>query len=111
MSAPKEKKAQIRELLDQQLSCREISDKLGVGIMVVAGFKAALTRAGGKVGVEVADALETTFGLERHLQEALRFGSNIEQLGKDSRSRMVGRSRWFRRGASILVHKTKMETW
>jgi len=33
MSVSKEQEAQIRTLLEQQLSCREIANQLGVGIM------------------------------------------------------------------------------
>jgi RecB family endonuclease NucS len=82
MSVSPEQKAQILALIDQGISSPEIANQVGVGTMVVAGYRAALTlaRASTEESGELIDALETTFGLERDLQEALRH--NIEQLEK-----------------------------
>ena len=46
--------------------------------MVVAGYKASLSRAAKRESEEVVEAVETTFRLERDLQDALR--RNIERL-------------------------------
>jgi RecB family endonuclease NucS len=78
MSSSEEKKKQILGMLEQGMSSVEIAGIVGVGKMVVAGYKAALTKAQGRAASEVADAVETTFGLERDLQRALR--QNIKQL-------------------------------
>jgi len=78
MPVSKELEEQIKALLEQQLSCREIANRLGVGVMSVAGYKAAMTKQSDSQSTELVEALETTFGLERDLQKALR--NNIEQL-------------------------------
>lgn len=78
MSVSPEQKEQIFALLEQGLSSPEIAHKVGVGTMVVAGYKAFLTKTIDGESGEVIDAVETTFGLERDLQTALRH--NIEQL-------------------------------
>jgi RecB family endonuclease NucS len=78
MSASQEQKAQILDLIGQGLTSSEIAKQVGVGMMVVAGHKAALTKAGETPVAVIIDAVETTFGLERDLQRALR--KNIEQL-------------------------------
>jgi len=78
MSVSPEQKTQILALIEQGLSSPEIAHTVGVGTMVVAGYKASLSRASNSESEEVVDAVETTFGLERDLQEALR--RNIEQL-------------------------------
>lgn len=78
MPVSKELEDQIKALLGQELSCREIANKLGVGVQVVAGYQAAVTKRSSNQSTELAEALETTFGLERDLQRALR--NNIEQL-------------------------------
>ena len=78
MSDSEEKKTQILSMLQQGMSCDEIAAKVGVGTMVVAGFKAHMTKEQGRAVSEMTDAIETTFGLERDLQKALRH--NIKQL-------------------------------
>jgi RecB family endonuclease NucS len=76
--ASPEQQTQIIALIEQGLSSPEIAQRVGVGIMVVAGYKAALARASKAESEEVVAAVETTFRLERDLQDALR--RNIEQL-------------------------------
>lgn len=74
-----EQKAEVCRHIDDGLSTNEIAERMDIYPMQVAGVKAALTR--GKTDTEaitVDDALETTFGLERDLQVALRH--NIHQL-------------------------------
>ena len=78
MAVSPEQQAQIIALLEQGLSSPEIAHKVGVGTMVVAGYKASLSRVGKRESEEVVEAVETTFRLERDLQDALR--RNIEQL-------------------------------
>jgi len=61
---------------------KEISAKTGLSLRTVAAIRANSTMGRYPLGPEetetITDALETTFGLERDLQRALR--SNIEQL-------------------------------
>jgi transposase len=78
MSVSEDQKAQILALLKEGLSSPEIAKRVGVGTMVVAGHRAALAREGAQQSGEVADALQTTFGLEHDLQSTLR--QSIEQL-------------------------------
>jgi hypothetical protein len=78
MSVSEETKTQILNMLQQAIPSDEIAAKVGVGTMVVAGYRAAQARAHGRAVNEVTDAVETTFGLERDLQKALRH--NIKQL-------------------------------
>jgi len=78
MSVSEDQKAQILALLKEGLSSPEIAKKVGIGTMVVAGYRAALAREGAQQSGEVADALQTTFGLEHDLQSTLR--QSIEQL-------------------------------
>jgi|SRR6185437_9723167 len=70
--------AMIREGLDSH----EISGKTGLSVRAVAAIKShdkmGTYRSATEEAEQVVEALETTFGLERDLQRALR--SNIEQL-------------------------------
>ena len=70
--------AMIREGLDSH----EISSKTGLSVRAVAAIKShdkmGTYRLATEEAEQVVEALETTFGLERDLQRALR--SNIEQL-------------------------------
>jgi RecB family endonuclease NucS len=81
-----DKREEILELLREgKADSADIAHKTGVPIRTVAAIKAHLkmgdysTESTG-MSEEVADAIETTFGLERDLQEALL--KNIEQLEK-----------------------------
>jgi transposase-like protein len=78
MSVSPEQKAQIFALIEQGLSSTEIAQQVGVGKMVVAGYRASIARGRNAESEEIVAAVETTFGLERDLQSALR--GNIEQL-------------------------------
>src|ERR1035438_4106553 len=78
MSVSPEQKAQILALIERGLSSPEIAQQVGVGKMVVAGYRASIARERNAESEEVIAAVETTFGLERDLQGALR--SNIDQL-------------------------------
>lgn len=78
MAVSEEQRARIRELAAEGKRSPEIAQLLGLKTMVVAGIRAAWKRAQGQTTIEEADAIETTFGLERDLQEALR--QNIGQL-------------------------------
>jgi RecB family endonuclease NucS len=76
-----EQRAEIIALIAEGLSTREIAERVSVSPRQVAAIRAHVSRGtyiGGTEGEEVKDAFETTFGLERDLQEALR--KNIEQL-------------------------------
>ena len=78
-----EQRDEVLRHLDSGLSANEIAELMDIYIMQVAGVKAALARARNKNGTEtpeeiVDDAIETTFGLERDLQIAIRH--NIHQL-------------------------------
>jgi len=105
MPVSKELEDQIKALLDQQLSCREIATKLGVGVQVVAGYQAAATRRSSSQSSELADALETTFGLERDLQKALR--NNIEQLERGLKIIDGGKERKVESGFIDITAKDK----
>ena len=78
MAVSTEQRTRIFALMEQGLSSSEIAHKVGVGTMVVAGFKASVARTAKTESEEVAEAEETKLGLERDLQDALR--RNIEQL-------------------------------
>jgi hypothetical protein len=81
-----EQKAQVIALIrEDKLSSDEIAARVGVARLSVGAIKAHLTR--GSYGVpaasyaetdELIEAAETTFGLERDLQQALR--ASIDQL-------------------------------
>src|ERR1700722_930407 len=73
-----EQKAEILALMAEGLPSAEKALKVNVGTMVVTGYRAWLVNAASEESEEVIDAVETTFGLERDLQAALR--RNIEQL-------------------------------
>ena len=79
-----EQKAEIRELLRQGLSRYQIAEEVGVTPGQVAAIKAWVTmrrelpEPAGVESDEIVEAVETTFGLEQDLQEALR--RNIAQL-------------------------------
>lgn len=78
MSVSEETKSQIIEMLGQGISSQEIAEKLGTGVQVVAGYKAALTKAKIHEEEAVVESVEAKIGLERDLQFALR--QNLEQL-------------------------------
>jgi DNA-binding CsgD family transcriptional regulator len=78
MSVSSEQKEQILALIEKGLASQGIAQQLGVGKMVVAGYRASLARERNAETEEVIAAVETTFGLERDLQSALR--NNIDQL-------------------------------
>jgi RecB family endonuclease NucS len=109
MPVSKELEDQIKALLlEQQLSCREIANKLGVGVQVVAGYQAAMTKRSGSQSTELAEALETTFGLERDLQKALR--NNIEQLERGLKIIDGGKERKVESGFIDITAKDKSGT-
>ncbi len=104
--------AMIREGRDST----EISAKTGLSLRTVAAIRANFTMGRYPPGLEeteeIADALETTFGLERDLQRALRL--NIEQLesglkildGGNERSVPSGRidiTTEDERGATVVI--------
>ena len=78
MAVSHQQKERILTLIEQGLPSADIASQVGVGKMVVAGYRAAIARERNAESEEVIAAVETTFGLERDLQGALR--SNIEQL-------------------------------
>ena len=77
-----EQKTEILALLGQGVNRHEIAERLGVTPGQVSAVKAFAARGNRSVDIEsdevVGDAIETTFGLERDLQRALR--DRIEQL-------------------------------
>jgi RecB family endonuclease NucS len=79
---PDSQKSEIIQLLQEnKLNREQIADKTGVSPGVVSAIKAHITMGTytePSEAEEVIDAMETTFGLERDLQTALRF--NIHQL-------------------------------
>lgn len=105
MPVSKQIEDQIKALLEQQLSCREIANKLGVGVQVVAGYQAAMTKRSSNQSSELAEALETTFGLERDLQKALR--NNIEQLERGLKIIDGGKERKVESGFIDITAKDK----
>ncbi|HDS44511.1 MAG TPA: DUF91 domain-containing protein [Methanomicrobia archaeon] len=73
-----EQKSEVIALIKEgKLSAEEIAEKVEVYPGTVRAIKAHLTM-GHYEAEEIIEILETTFGLERDLQKALR--SNIEQL-------------------------------
>jgi hypothetical protein len=79
MSITDEKRGAVIKMIREGRNSHEISAKTGLPVMSIAGIRTNYTR--GRYADEtlgVAEALETTFSLERDLQRALR--SNIEQL-------------------------------
>jgi RecB family endonuclease NucS len=78
MSVSEETRSQIIEMLGQGISSQAIAEKLGTGVQVVAGYKAALTKARIREEEVVVESVEAKIGLERDLQFALR--QNLEQL-------------------------------
>jgi hypothetical protein len=79
-----EQKGEIRELLQRGLSRYQIADQVGVTPGQVSAVRAWVTmrrelpEPAGAEGDEIVEAVETTFGLEQDLQEALR--RNVAQL-------------------------------
>ncbi len=77
-----DERTQILALLGQGLNTHQIAGQLGLTVQQVAAIKAHITMGTyappSAESEEVAEAIETTFGLERDLQAALR--ANIEQL-------------------------------
>lgn len=77
----KQKSKVIALIQEGKLSREQIAEKVGVAPGTVSAIKAHLTMGRytePSEAEEVIEAVETTFGLERDLQRALR--SNIEQL-------------------------------
>jgi RecB family endonuclease NucS len=98
MSLPRELRSEIVTFIQQGLSNDQISERLKVRANTVRAVKAWLSRThdpGAEVD-EVVDAIETTFGLERDLQMALR--SNIEQLERGLRITDGGKERTVESG-------------
>jgi len=79
-SIPEDKKERIISLLLDGVDRKTIAEELEVNPRSVSAIKAHMTMGSYESTQieEVVDALETTFGLEKDLQEALR--NNIEQL-------------------------------
>ncbi len=80
-SINEEEKEKIIKQIKEGKNREEIAEKVGVSPGTVSAIKADLTMgtySSSSETDEVIDALETTFSLERDLQEALRH--NIEQL-------------------------------
>ena len=74
-----EQQDEIITLLEDGLSSEDISAKVGLPPRTVRAIMAHITMGTyGGDATEIEDAIETTFGLERDLQNALR--SNIQQL-------------------------------
>jgi endonuclease len=75
-----EQRATVLALLQEGVDSPQIAERAGLSVGTVRAIKANLTmgRYAEKEVQEVAEAIETTFGLERDLQGALR--SNISQL-------------------------------
>ena len=77
-----EQKAEILALLAQGKERFEIAEKVGVQPGQVSAVKAVAARVRDRTDIEndevIGDAIETTFTLERDLQQALR--KNIDQL-------------------------------
>jgi RecB family endonuclease NucS len=76
-----EQTAEILALDREGLNSQEIAQRVGVSFGQVAAVKAVDTRRRNQLPVdenEIGDAIETTFGLERDMQRALR--EHIEQL-------------------------------
>jgi len=78
-----EQKAEVLQRIDSGLSTNEIAELMDIYPMQVAGVKAARARGSYQPATDteeitVDDAIETTFGLERDLQVAIRH--NIHQL-------------------------------
>jgi len=78
-----EQKAEVLRRIDSGLSTNEIAELMDIYPMQVAGVKAARARGSYQPATDteeitVDDAIETTFGLERDLQVAIRH--NIHQL-------------------------------
>jgi RecB family endonuclease NucS len=80
-----EQKTEILALLGQGLDRNEVAERLGVTPGQVSAVKAVAARGNRSGEIEtdkaLGDAIETTFGLERDLQRALR--DHIEQLEPD----------------------------
>jgi RecB family endonuclease NucS len=80
-----DQKAEILSLLGQGINRHEIAERIGVTPGQVSAVKAVAARGNRFDDVQsdevVGDAIETTFGLERDLQKALR--DHIEQLEPD----------------------------
>ncbi len=92
---PENKKSEIIALIREgKLSREQIATKVGVSPGTVSAIKAHLTMGTytePSEAEEVIEAIETTFGLERDLQIALR--SNIEQLEQGLKIIDEGRER------------------
>jgi len=113
MSITDEKRTVVIKMIREGRDSHEISAKTGLPVMSIAGIRTNYTR--GRYADEtpvVAEALETTFSLERDLQHALR--SNIEQLesglkivdGGTERSVASGRidiTAEDRQGATVVI--------
>ncbi len=81
MSINEEEKSEVISLQQEnKLTRREITERVGVSPGTVSAVKAHITMGtyADSDPEEIIDALETTFGLEKDLQKALRY--NIEQL-------------------------------
>jgi hypothetical protein len=80
----KRQKAEIRELLRLGLSRYQIAEQVGVtpgqvsAIRAWVGMRRELAEPAGAESDEIVEAVETTFGLEQDLQDALR--RNIAEL-------------------------------
>ena len=80
-SITEEEKEKIIKRIKEGKDSEEIAEQFGISPGTVSAIKAHLTMgtySSSSETDEVIDALETTFSLERDLQEALRY--NIEQL-------------------------------
>jgi Endonuclease NucS len=103
-----EQKAEVLQHIDSGLSTNQIAELMDIYPMQVAGVKAARARGSyqGPAPAEtitVDDALETTFGLERDLQVALRH--NIHQLDANLTIIDGGKERTVASGRTdILAH-------
>jgi RecB family endonuclease NucS len=90
MTLDKEERARVRALISDGRSNEEISDETGLSILQIRAVRAHITMGTYEDDLDTADeadvdeALETTFGLERDLQQAL--WSSIEQLDPDLRA-------------------------
>ncbi len=63
MAVSPEQQTQILTLIERGLSSPDIANKVGVGTMVVAGYRASLSRASKSESEDVIEAFETTFRL------------------------------------------------
>ena len=105
-----EQRDEIIRLLFEGLSSDDISEKLGLPPRTVRAIKAHITMGTYKPEdvAEIEDAIETTFGLERDLQNALR--SNIQQLEEGLKIIDEGKERIVPAGRIDISAKDKQGT-